>query len=226
MTCETCPTRLPLIVPEPTTPEKLMPSHKRQASDREVTFRTPQTRCFACYDTGCVCNSDGALWDYLRDYDHTEGRPTGGTDLALICHCEAARSAFAPDGSVIRQGLREGSGRIHSVDTEQGPRTVGADVPLEWVTALHQRRLEAWRLTVMEVSRVRQRRLAGEPTASPWFISEVRDQAMAAIQSFVQKQERERSMQRGREQQRLEGHRLQSLGQVLAQAGPITPDQG
>jgi len=202
-----------------------MPSHKRQASDREVTFRTPQTRCFACYDTGCVSNSDGALWDYLHDYDHTEGKPTGGTDLALICHCEAARSAFAPDGSVIRQGLREGSGRIHSVDTEQGPRAVGVDVPLDWVTALHQRRLEAWRLTVIEVSQVRQRRLAGEPTASPWFISEVREQAMAAIQAFVQQQERERSAERGEERQRLEGHRLQSLGQVLTQVNPATSGQ-
>ncbi|MCP9819830.1 hypothetical protein KBZ18_10030 [Synechococcus sp. Cruz-9H2] len=155
------------------------PSHKRRQVDREVTFRGPDCKCMACYDTGIVANGDGLVGSFLPDYDVLEdGLSAGGSDLALICHCAAAYPQ-SHGQEKPRAGYREASGQIHLVD---GKYAMGSEIPRTAIDELHRLRSEAWQQTAAEMNRVRQARAHGDLQARPWFVEEVREALIRTAQ--------------------------------------------
>ena len=90
-----------------------MKNYKRSAIDRDVTFRPPVHNCYACNDTGIVHNSDGLINNYLADYDITEsGKRVAGSDLAIICYCEAVYPKYNEEAQLTGHGFRDGEGNI------------------------------------------------------------------------------------------------------------------
>ena len=88
-----------------------MKNYKRSAIDRDVTFRPPVHNCYACNDTGIVHNSDGLINNYLGDYDITEsGKRVAGSDLAIICYCEAVYPKYNEEAQLTGHGFRDGEG--------------------------------------------------------------------------------------------------------------------
>lgn len=143
--------------------------HKRLAAHRDTQFRRPEFSCYACHDTGLLVNSDGLLRHYLPDYDSLpDGRPMGGSDLALVCWCSAAYAERGPDGQITRGGFREDSGDIRKVSTANGLQPVGVGLSKEITRELHSRRREQWLEAERVMSEARER---GE---APWFITESR----------------------------------------------------
>jgi hypothetical protein len=182
-----------------------MPSHKRTAVDREITFTRPNATCLCCYDTGLVQNGDGLASRWIPDYDTLpDGRRIHGLDAGLVCHCTAAYAESGPDGAPLRGGCREGSGQIRSVQSDVGPRYVGADFPKEAGREIHRQRLESWKQTEAEMNRARMARSTGDGDAMPWFVAEVRDHLMKLAQASDSGARTD--------------DRLASLGQVLGTA--------
>ena len=92
-----------------------MKNYKRSAIDRDVTFRPPVHNCYACNDTGIVHNSDGLINNYLGDYDITEsGKRVAGSDLAIICYCEAVYPKYNEEAQLTGHGFRDGEGNIRN----------------------------------------------------------------------------------------------------------------
>ncbi len=125
---------------------------KRQAADRDVTFRRPQHECYACSDTGIVSNGDGALTELVPSYDVLDdGRRIGGYDLAMICWCHAAYNVKDLEGKITRHGFREESGAIRKISTcvlgVDREVAVGASCPQEITVELHRRRKDQWALS-------------------------------------------------------------------------------
>lgn len=190
-----------------------MRNHKRpllgsDSHDRDITLQPPKAACLACNDTGLVSNSDGLVRQYLSDYDLLpDGASMGASDCAVICHCTAAYGEQDHEGKVIRGGYRHDSGDIRSVDTENGPRFSGVELPKEAIQEIHHRRKAAWHETCRELNRARQARASGEdPQAMPWFLQELASlvRGMKDRQAQI---ERERVAERGR--------RMESLGSLL-----------
>lgn len=161
-----------------------MPTHKRTSVDREITFTRPTATCLCCYDTGLVQNGDGLASRWLPDYDTLpDGRRIHGIDAGLVCHCTAAYAEIGPDGTPARGGCREGSGQIRSVQSDVGPRFVGADFPKEAAREIHRQRLESWKQTEAEMNRARMAGTTGDGDAIPWFVAEVREHLMRLAQA-------------------------------------------
>jgi hypothetical protein len=141
--------------------------HKRLQLDRDLTFRRPSRRCYACYDTGVVTNGDGLVEQLLPDYDRTlEGRRIAGQDAPLVCTCEAACRPYP-------HGLRGPDGLL-----AQGR---AAQLTAEQVGWLHEQREAAWSETERLMREARMARAAGDPKAMPWFIAEVRSAIAAQL---------------------------------------------
>ena len=94
--------------------------HKRFKPDREITFRAPSYNCHACNDSGIVHNSDGLINNYIPDYDIQDGVKINGSDLAIICWCDAAYPVYKDDGTVEKTGYR--------LSTNEIPNKQGIDV--------------------------------------------------------------------------------------------------
>ena len=129
-----------------------MKNYKRSAIDRDVTFRPPVHNCYACNDTGIVHNSDGLINNYLGDYDMTEsGKRVGGSDLAIICYCEAVYPKYNDEAQLTGHGFRDSDGNIRN--------SVGIDVDKDIIRQLHNIRKDAWKSTATLMSRLIQRTL-------------------------------------------------------------------
>lgn len=198
-----------------------MRSHKRPlmgsaTHERDITLQPPKATCLACNDTGLVSNSDGLVRQYLADYDLLpDGASMGAADCAVICHCTAAYGDMDHEGKTTRGGYRHDSGDIRTVDTENGPRFSGVELPREAIQEIHHRRKAAWHETCRELNRARQARATGEdPQAMPWFLQELAN----LVRSMKDRQAR-------LEQERIEerGRRMESLGSLL---GDIDPTGG
>lgn len=125
--------------------------HKRRPPAGPA-FVLPGFACFACGDTGIVSNFDGAINEFVPDYDVL---PTGeimpGSDPAMICCC---MSAYPANG---RGGLRD-SGGPRSVETAFGTRAVGCDLAAEAIATIHrlrrQRALDGVPVTAAQARRL------------------------------------------------------------------------
>ena len=127
-----------------------MKNYKRSAIDRDVTFRPPVHNCYACNDTGIVNNSDGLINNYLGDYDITEsGTRVAGSDLAIICYCEAVYPKYNDEAQLTSHGFRDGEGNI---------------------------RKDAWKETARLMSRLIQKNLKTKKIELPAEMQEVKDQ--------------------------------------------------
>lgn len=195
-----------------------MPSHKRpligsSTHERDITLQPPKASCLACGDSGIITNSDGMIRQYLADYDLLpDGTSIGGGDCSVICHCSAAYGEMDHDGKVTRGGYRHDSGDIRSVDTEQGPRFPGVELPRQAIQEIHQRRKAAWLETCRELNRARQARATGQDQqAMPWFLQELADLVRGMKERQAQL-ELERIEERGR--------RMESLGSLLGDIDP------
>lgn len=159
-------------------------SHKRNTTDRDITWRSPSVKCFACHDSGIVCNGDGLLNDYLADYDtNANGERHGGIDLAVICHCEAAYPSLNPDGSTARGGFRSGGDPI-AVATENGNQAVGISIDKFSAREIHSRRLRRWQEAEIEMNDLRRRAAAGETVTAPDYITSVKQQLQGLKNMF------------------------------------------
>jgi hypothetical protein len=108
--------------------------HKRRPGAGPA-FVLPSYACFACFDTGIVANSDGAINDYLPDYDVLpSGELFTGSDPAVICCCMAAYAATGRGG-----GFRDSSGPLR-VESAAGPRVIGCELPQEAIATIHRNR--------------------------------------------------------------------------------------
>ena len=127
-----------------------MKNYKRSAIDRDVTFRPPVHNCYACNDTGIVHNSDGLINNYLGDYDITEsGKRVAGSDLAIICYCEAVYPKYNEEAQLTGHGFRDGEGNI---------------------------RKDAWKSTATLMSRLIQKNIKNKKTELPAEMQEIKDQ--------------------------------------------------
>lgn len=146
-----------------------MKNYKRSAIDRDVTFRPPAHNCYACNDTGIVHNSDGLINNYLGDYDITEsGKRVAGSDLAIICYCEAVYPKYNDEAELIGHGFRDGVGNIRN--------SVGIDVDKDIIRQLHNIRKDAWKATATLMSRLIQKNLKSKKTELPAEMQEVKEQ--------------------------------------------------
>ena len=146
-----------------------MKPYKRSAIDRDVTFRPPFHNCYACNDTGIVNNSDGLVNNYLPDYDVTDtGRRMAGSDLAIICYCEAVYPKYNDDAKLVAHGFRNGEGNITN--------NVGIDVDKDIIRELHNIRKKAWKETATLMSRLIQKNLKSEKAELPAEMQQVKDQ--------------------------------------------------
>ena len=146
-----------------------MKPYKRSAIDRDVTFRPPFHNCYACNDTGIVNNSDGLVNNYLPDYDVTDtGRRCAGSDLAIICYCEAVYPKFNDDAKLVAHGFRNGEGNITN--------NVGIVVDKVIIRELHNIRKKAWKDTATLMSRLIQKNLKSEKAELPAEMQQVKDQ--------------------------------------------------
>jgi hypothetical protein len=146
-----------------------MKNYKRSAIDRDVTFRPPVYNCYACNDTGIVHNSDGLINNYLGDYDITEsGKRVAGSDLAIICYCEAVYPKYNEDAQLTAHGFRDGEGNIRN--------NVGIDVDKDIIRELHNVRKNAWKDTATLMSRLIQKNLKTKKLELPAEMQQVKDQ--------------------------------------------------
>ncbi len=143
--------------------------HKRSAADREVTFHAPNYKCHACNDSGFVHNSDGLLNDYIPDYDINEqGKRVGGSDLAVICWCEAAYPSYkTSENEIATSGYRD-SGGIRN--------NLGISIDKEIIRELHFKRKENWKRTSVVMNKLRLSSLKGEKVQLPEYIQTVKKQ--------------------------------------------------
>jgi len=184
------------------------PSHKRDAGDREISFRHPSFACLACNDTGLVTNGDGLVNSHLADYDCLrDGRPNSGSDLALVCNCPAATSRPAAD-SQGRGGYREADGRLRRLGDG---RSIGSELTAAQLDDLRRQRAKAWAETEATINGWRRQQAAGLSPALPWFIRETGDEVRRATAQLA-----ERPASAGG---------LQSIGSCLVEAlaGPSLP---
>lgn len=145
-------------------------SHKRHATDRDITWQPPSPNCYACYDTGIISNGDGLLSTYLPDYDTTpSGIRHGGLDLAIICHCPAAYPEHDQDGKTIRGGLR-----INGAPAITGNQRIGADISKDIARTIHQQRATSWKQTAAEMNAIRVAIAAGQPYTEPSYITAIK----------------------------------------------------
>ena len=146
-----------------------MKNYKRSAIDRDVTFRPPFHNCYACNDTGIVNNSDGLVNNYLPDYDVTDtGRRFAGSDLAIVCYCEAVYPKYNDDAKLVAHGFRNGEGNITN--------NVGIDVDKDIIRELHNIRKKAWKDTATLMSRLIQKNLKSDKAELPAEMQQVKDQ--------------------------------------------------
>ena len=93
-------------------------NYRRTSLDRDTTFYIPKVECFACNDSGIVSNGDALINQFIPDYDRDKkGRPCGGQDLAIICHCKAAYGDSHSDNEKERVGFRDSYGNIRTTDS-------------------------------------------------------------------------------------------------------------
>ena len=145
-----------------------MQNYKRSAIDRDITFRPPVHNCYACNDTGIVNNSDGLINNYLPDYDITEsGKKVAGSDLAIICYCEAVYPKYNDEAQLVAHGFRNGDGNIRN--------NVGIDVDKDIIRELHNIRKKAWKETATLMSRLIQKNIKNKKTELPAEIQQVKD---------------------------------------------------
>jgi hypothetical protein len=162
-----------------------MPAHhKRFAPSRDPTWRPPAHDCFACNDSGIISNADGLVNEFIPDYDAEiiDGNlyRHGGSDLALICHCKAAYTIYAPDGSTVRGGLRDsGTSEPITVQTEQGTQAVGISIDKDTARKLHVRRKQQWADTAVQMNK---RQL--QPTSTNTTTNNVKQQLSDASNIF------------------------------------------
>ena len=146
-----------------------MKNYKRSAIDRDVTFRPPAHNCYACNDTGIVHNSDGLINNYLADYDITEsGQRVAGSDLAIICYCEAVYPKYNEEAQLTGHGFRDGEGNIRN--------SVGINVDKDIIRQLHNIRKDAWKSTATLMSRLIQKNIKNKKIELPAEMQEIKDQ--------------------------------------------------
>ena len=131
-------------------------THKRLSEARSANFKRPRRECLACYDSGILSDADGLLSALLQDYDRLpDGRRFAGSDLALICHCQAAYPGTAKDGSTKRGGLRLSSGSLAVIETERGQQPIGAELSIDATRQLQRQRRQAWDTTERQMTDAR-----------------------------------------------------------------------
>ena len=146
-----------------------MQNYKRSAIDRDITFRPPVHNCYACNDTAIVNNSDGLINNYLPDYDITEsGKKLAGSDLAIICYCEAVYPKYNDEAQLVAHGFRNGDGNIRN--------NVGIDVDKDIIRELHNIRKKTWKDTATLMSRLIQKNLKSKKPQLPAEMQQVKDQ--------------------------------------------------
>ena len=119
-------------LPSAPEPGPLAP-HKRRPSAGPA-FVLPGFACFACADTGIVCNHDRAINEFIPDYDVLpSGEVCPGSDPAIICCCNAA---YPREG---RGGYRDSAGPCR-VETTAGPRKVGCELDQQAIESIHRNR--------------------------------------------------------------------------------------
>jgi hypothetical protein len=107
--------------------------HKRRPPSGPA-FVLPGFACFACADTGIVSNHDGAINEFIPDYDLLpSGEILPGSDPAIICCCF---SAYPANG---RGGYRDSAGP-RRLETAAGPRAIGCELDQQAVAAIHRQR--------------------------------------------------------------------------------------
>ena len=145
--------------------------YRRTAVDRDSTFYVPKVTCFACNDSGIVCNSDAAINKYIPDYDRSpEGKIRGGQDLAIICHCDAAY------GTEDSSGFRENNGNIRQVQNFRGEmQSLGFSLEKEKIRQIHIDRKASWEATAKEINLLRNKRAKGEKVETPYYIQVVKE---------------------------------------------------
>lgn len=145
-------------------------THKRIAPDREITWRPPDAKCYACYDTGIISNGDGFLSVYLPDYDtNQKGFRHGGIDLAIICHCEAAYPQIDHDGKTVKAALR-----INDKPAITGTQAIGADIAKQAAREIHRRRKASWEATAADMTACRLATLNRQPVPLPDYIKDAK----------------------------------------------------
>ena len=130
--------------------------HKRFKPDREITFRAPAYNCHACNDSGIVHNSDGLINNYIPDYDIQDGVKINGSDLAIICWCDAAYPVYKDDGTVEKTGYR--------LSTNEIPNKQGIDVKKDVIRDIHNQRKLSWEHTEKMMMKINLARIKGEKT--------------------------------------------------------------
>lgn len=155
------------LAPDPNEPRALAPHKRRPASG--PAFVLPGFTCFACADTGVVSNFDGAINEFIADYDVLpSGEIMPGSDPAIICCC---MSAYPSNG---RGGYRDSSGP-RSVETAAGPRAIGCDLNQEAIASIHrQRRQRA--LAGVQATAEQARRLQASRDAVAGLLKPVREE--------------------------------------------------
>lgn len=105
-------------------------NYRRTSLDRDTTFYIPKVECFACNDSGIVSNGDALINQFIPDYDRDKkGRPCGGQDLAVICHCKAAYGDSHSENEKERVGFRDSYGNIRTTDSIRGePQALGCSL--------------------------------------------------------------------------------------------------
>jgi len=149
---------------------------KRKAKDTLV-FEVPGCKCYACNDTGIVTNGDGLLTAMVKGYDVDDnGKHHGGTDLAMICWCNAAYNQQGDDGQIIRHGYREDSGAIRKTFNDGQEFAFGVSCPKEVSTEIHKLRKVKWDNTARIMLEKRQQAARGEKPEPTQFMKEARQE--------------------------------------------------
>tara|TARA_B100000212_G_scaffold148424_1_gene111556 strand:- start:91 stop:630 length:540 start_codon:yes stop_codon:yes gene_type:complete len=149
-------------------------NYRRTALDRDTTFYQPKVECFACYDSGIVSNGDKLINKYIPDYDRDQkGRPCGGQDLAIICHCKAAYE----DEENQKVGFRDSLGNIKTTDSIRGePQAIGVSLEKDKIRHIHTERKACWENTAMVQNLIRNKIAKGEKYETPYYIEVVKEE--------------------------------------------------
>ena len=153
-------------------------NYRRTSLDRDTTFYIPKVECFACYDSGIVSNGDSLINQFIPDYDRDQkGRPCGGQDLAVICHCKAAYGDSHSDNEKERVGFRDSYGNIRTTDSIRGePQALGFSLEKEKIRQIHTQRKDSWQKTAKEMNEIRNKRAKGEKVEIPYYIQVVKEE--------------------------------------------------
>ena len=153
-------------------------NYRRTSLDRDTTFYIPKVECFACYDSGIVSNGDKLVNQFIPDYDRDQkGRPNGGQDLAIICHCKAAYGDSQSDNERERVGFRDSYGNIRTADSIRGePQPLGFSLEKEKIRQIHTQRKDAWQKGAKDINEIRQKIAKGEKYETPYYIQVVKEE--------------------------------------------------